>query len=162
MGKLLFIKNSRGGNGFLREGIVRQYNSFSRRFGGQQPSDSHQFVRVRNQDFTYLFNDQLTRLSVTKSQQDIALLKNEFSLLRNCHRFTEIPLKTALDALPAAATFKDSWSIPSLAGRFDHLKDFAGGLASPFPHTATVESDFSIGKWETDGVRTQIEQKCYI
>ena len=70
---------------------------------------------------------------------------------------TDIPLKTALDALPAAATFKDSWSIPSLAGRFDHLKDFAGGLASPFPHTATVESDFSIVKWETDGARTQME-----
>ena len=50
-----------------------------------------------------------------------------------------------------------SWSIPSLAGSFDHLKDFSGGLASPFPHTATVESDFSIVKWETDGARTQME-----
>ena len=99
----------------------------------------------------------MTRLSVTKSQQDIALLKNEFSLLRNCYRFTEIPLKTALDALPVAATFKDSWSIPSLAGRFDHLKDVAGGLASPFPHTATVESDFSIVKWDTDCSRPQME-----
>ena len=116
-----------------------------------------EFVRLRNQDFTYLLNAQMTRLSVTKSQQDIALLENEFSLLRNCYRFTEIPLKTALDALPAAATFKDSWSIPSLAGRFDHLKDFAGGLASPFPHTATVESDFSIVQWETDGARSQME-----
>ena len=90
----------------------------------------------------------MTRLSVTKSQQDIALLEKEFSLLRNCYRFTEIPLKTALDALPAAATFKDSWPIPSLAGRFDHLRESAGGLASPFPHTATVESDFSIVKWK--------------
>lgn len=33
------------------------------------------------------------------------------------------------------------------------LRDFAGGLASPFPHTATVESDFSIVQWETDGTR---------
>ena len=54
------------------------------------------------------------------------------------YRFTEIPLKTVLDALPAAATFEDSWSIPSLAVRFDHLKDFAGGLVSPFPHTAII------------------------
>ena len=36
--------------------------------------------------------------------------------------------------------------------RFDHLKDFAGGLARSFPHTATVESDFSI-----DGARGQLE-----
>ena len=99
----------------------------------------------------------MTRLSVTTSQQDIALLEIEFSLLRNCYRFTDIPLKAALGALPAAATFEDSWSIPSLAGRFDHLRDFTGGLASPFPHTATVESDFSIVKWETDGARTQME-----
>ena len=33
-----------------------------------------EFVRLRNQDFTYLLNDQMTRLSVTKSQQDIAYL----------------------------------------------------------------------------------------
>ena len=99
----------------------------------------------------------MTGLSVTKSQQDTALLENEFSLLRNCYKFTDIPLKTALDALPAEEPFKGSWSIPSLAGRFDYLKDFAGGLASPFPHTATVESDFLTVKWETDGARTQME-----
>ena len=116
-----------------------------------------EFVRLRNQDFTSLLNAQMTRLLITKNQPDIALLENEFALLRNCYRFTDIPLKTPLDALPAAATFKDSWSIPSLAGRLDHLKDFAGDLASLFPHTATVESDFSIVKWETDGARTQME-----
>ena len=116
-----------------------------------------EFVRLRNQDFTSLLNAKMTRLLITKNQQDIALLENEFALLRNCYRSTDIPLKTPLDALSAAATFKDSWSIPSLAGRLDHLKDFAGGLASLFPHTATVESDFSIVKWETDGARTQME-----
>ena len=67
----------------------------------------------------------------------------------------EVPGKLRLNtenALPEDATFKASWSIPSLAGRFDHLKDFAGGLARPFPHIATVESDFSI-----DGARGQLE-----
>jgi hypothetical protein len=28
--------------------------------------------------------------------------------------------------------------------------EFYGGLASPFPNTATVESDFSVLKWEKD------------
>ena len=37
------------------------------------------------------------------------------------------------------------------------MKVFAGGLASPFPHTAKVQSDFSIVQWETDGARGQLE-----
>ena len=53
--------------------------------------------------------------------------------------------------------FLASWSPPLLEGRFDRLKDLTGGLACPFPHTATVESDFSIIHWETDAARSQME-----
>jgi hypothetical protein len=35
-----------------------------------------------------------------------------------------------------------------LRGRFEELVDFAGGLATIFPRTATVESDFSVIGWE--------------
>jgi hypothetical protein len=34
--------------------------------------------------------------------------------------------------------------------------EFCGGLASPFPNTATVESDFSVLKWEKDLHRSNI------
>ena len=44
-----------------------------------------------------------------------------------------------------------SWLIPSLAARFDRLKDFAGGLDSPYLHTATAES-----QWKTDVARSQM------
>ena len=116
-----------------------------------------EFVKLRNQDFTNLLNTQRTRLSFSKSPHEIALLEDEFVLLRNCYRVTQVALKTAIDALPADATFLASWSLPLLDGRFDRLKDFAGGLASPFPTTATVESDFSIVQWETDAARSQME-----
>ena len=43
--------------------------------------------------------------------------------------------------------------IPSLAARFDRLEDFAGGLASPYLHTATAES-----QWKTDVARSQMER----
>ena len=37
--------------------------------------------------------------------------------------------------------------------RFKHLKLFCGGLATAFPGTSTVESDFSVVKWEKDDCR---------
>ena len=59
--------------------------------------------------------------------------------------------------MPADATFEASWPIPSLGTRLDNLMEFARGLACPLSHTATVESDFSIVMWETDGARNQLE-----
>jgi hypothetical protein len=34
--------------------------------------------------------------------------------------------------------------------------EFCGGLASPFPNTTTVESDFSVLKWENDPHQSNI------
>ena len=115
-----------------------------------------EFVKLRNQEFTILLSTQRTRLSFSKSAHEIALLEDEFLLLRNWYRVTEVALETAIDASPADAIFLASWLLP-LDGRFDRLKDFARGLASPFPHTATVESDFSIVQWKTDAARSPME-----
>jgi hypothetical protein len=43
----------------------------------------------------------------------------------------------------------DKLSIPS-----EELRQFCGGLATAFPHTTSVESDFSILKWEMDQSRS--------
>jgi hypothetical protein len=37
--------------------------------------------------------------------------------------------------------------------RFKYLERFCGGLATAFPGTSTVESDFSVVKWEKDDCR---------
>jgi hypothetical protein len=42
--------------------------------------------------------------------------------------------------------FDDVWCW--LGEKVTLLRDFAGGLATVFPSTATVESDFSLMKWE--------------
>jgi hypothetical protein len=39
---------------------------------------------------------------------------------------------------------------------FDILRDFCGGIATIFPNTATVESDFSILGWEKDAFRQSL------
>ena len=41
-------------------------------------------------------------------------------------------------------------------GRFKILRDFCGGIATVFPNTASVESDFSILGWEKDKFRLSI------
>jgi hypothetical protein len=47
------------------------------------------------------------------------------------------------------APFRESWKL--LEGRFEELVDFAGGLATIIPGTATVESDFSVIHWLGEG-----------
>lgn len=47
--------------------------------------------------------------------------------------------------------FNDSW-LPT-NDRFPKLLEFCGGLASAFPNTATVESDFSVIGWEKNDSR---------
>jgi hypothetical protein len=63
-------------------------------------------------------------------------------------------VKTALDKHDEKTFFNDAWD--SLKRRFAHLRQFCGGLATAFPNTASVESDFSIVRWEQDSSRTSL------
>ena len=48
--------------------------------------------------------------------------------------------------------FNDAWDV--MPHRFNALRAFCGGLATVFANTTSVESDFSILKWELDEFRT--------
>ena len=50
--------------------------------------------------------------------------------------------------------FKDSW--PYTGSHFPVLRYFCGGLATVFPDTTTVESDFSIVKYDNDDLRNSL------
>ena len=50
--------------------------------------------------------------------------------------------------------FTEGWMVTG--GRFKYLRTFCGELASAFPNTATVESDFSVLGWEKDVYRTSL------
>ena len=45
-------------------------------------------------------------------------------------------------------TFLQGWHF--VQNRFKYLERFCGGLATAFPGTSTVVSDFSVVKWEKD------------
>ena len=43
-----------------------------------------------------------------------------------------------------------------MQNQFNSLKLFCGGIATPFPGTLNVESNFSIVKWEKDGMQMNL------
>lgn len=67
---------------------------------------------------------------------------------------TETTLRDAVYECNDGVSFDDGWSI--VKGRFEALQCFAGGIATVFPGTSQVESDFSIVKAEKDDFRTAI------
>jgi hypothetical protein len=63
-------------------------------------------------------------------------------------------LRAAIDGHDSATSFDSAWDCAP--GRFAHLRAFCGGLATVFANTTSVESDFSILKWEMDEFRSSL------
>jgi hypothetical protein len=62
-------------------------------------------------------------------------------------------MRNVIDKHDVNTLFNDAWDcVP----RFKRLCAFCGGLATIFPNTTSVESDFSILKWELDAFRTAL------
>jgi hypothetical protein len=63
-------------------------------------------------------------------------------------------LRTAIAKHDAKTTFNEAWDVVPQQARVERLRAFVGGLATAFANTTSVESDFSILKWEMDDNRT--------
>jgi hypothetical protein len=75
----------------------------------------------------------------------------------------ESALSNTLKTHCATTGFEVAWQ--TLGTRFAKLRQFCGGLATVFPGTATVESDFSVLKWEHDEFRstlTELSLECIL
>jgi hypothetical protein len=57
-------------------------------------------------------------------------------------------LRVAIDWHTIETLFDGAWDCAP--GWFGHLRSFYGGLATVFANTTSVESNFSILKWEMD------------
>jgi hypothetical protein len=91
------------------------------------------------------------RISKLWSQEGIDQIEADHrDLLKLYHSDTII--RNAIDKHDHKTSFNDAWCLAP--GRFDHLRSFCGGLATVFANTTSVESDFSILKWEMDDNRT--------
>ena len=113
----------------------------------------HQLVKLRGREFADVVRLQFDRLSARWSPQHIEIIELDFQDLRSAYE-RESALKQALDQCDAKTTFEQGWGY--VQERFENLKRFCGGLATAFPGTSTVESDFSIVKWEKDDCRISL------
>ncbi|ETP11014.1 hypothetical protein F441_13440 [Phytophthora nicotianae CJ01A1] len=68
-------------------------------------------------------------------------------------------VRSALDKEDYNTSFNDGWDILEEAVKpktYSHLRQFCCGLATVFANTASVESDFSVLKWELNDRRTAL------
>jgi hypothetical protein len=130
--------------------IVAERDSLNIASHSLPPVVPHQLVKLRGLEFADVVLKQKDRLSARWSLQKIERIERDFEGLRGAYD-REPLLKQVLDKCNSTTSFDKGWSYVS--NRFDHLKEFCGGLASAFPGTSSVESDFSIVNWEKDDCR---------
>jgi len=65
-------------------------------------------------------------------------------------------LKDDIDSLSNSSSFKDGWSL--LGAQFSNLMEYCGVIATLFPGTSTIESNFSILRWEKDLIRKHLSK----
>ncbi len=90
-------------------------------------------------------------ISAFWSLNDVDQTEADHRNLLNLYASDQI-LRVAIDRLTIETSFDDAWDCA--LGRFGHLRSFCGGLATVFANMTSVESDFSILKWEMDENRT--------
>jgi len=113
----------------------------------------HELVKMSTGEFGKTIVDiHLQQLRHSWTEESIAEIEKKHRQLVIAYR-VELVLKSAIDAYASIdiKSFKTAWDI--VQGRFEILRDFCGGIATIFPNTASVESDFSILGWEMDDHR---------
>ena len=105
------------------------------------PVMPHELAKYSRADFCATVRKHILRLRAAKfTPHQIEQIEEEHGeLVRAYH--AEETLRLSLDACDATTSFKRGWGI--LGSRFPSLHAFAGGLATVFPGTSTVEADFS-------------------
>jgi len=110
-----------------------------------QPTLPNQIYKLNNGQFAALLKRQNKRIS----HNDLLIIEEEFNKFKEFVEHDNL-LSNLIKDENNFLTFYDSWNIEALKGKFKPLTTFLGGIASPFPTTATVESDFSRLRWEKD------------
>ncbi len=122
---------------------------------GMPPCFLHELLALKPRNVVKLVMKFHNRLSISLIQNSIDLIVDQHKKLLNAVS-KEPRLQTALARHCEQTDFSNAWKTPSIKDRFPELMEFCGGLASPFPNTTIVESDFSNLKWEKDLHRSNI------
>lgn len=113
----------------------------------------HQLVQELGRDFNTVVRKYRERLLGRWPTSKIELLEQEFQALHSA-RASEKAFRDTLSGCNEMTSFEDGWA--TTGGRFPVLREFCGGLATVFPGTATVESDFSMLKYIKNDFRSSL------
>lgn len=94
------------------------------------------------------------RLVAVFSPSGIEQICDDFRLFQRAFREETVFQEAVKASANPLGGFSEAWACTN--NRFPHLQKFCGGLASAFPNTATVESDFSVIGWEKNECRTSL------
>ena len=117
------------------------------------PSTPAQLQLMSNRDFSILLQQQRERLLHTWQSAEIDALEECFDDMKQLPA-QDARVKAIVESEKQLGSFAEAWA--PFDNRFEPLKRFFGGLATVFPGTATVESDFSLINWEKDDFRAQL------
>jgi hypothetical protein len=87
------------------------------------------------------------------SPQNINQIEADHCALLKAYN-TDNVLRAAIDSHSVVTTFNDTWGCA--LSQYEHLRTFCNGLAIVFANMTSVESDFSILKWEMDANHTTL------
>ncbi|KAH8940421.1 hypothetical protein BDL97_15G087400 [Sphagnum fallax] len=101
----------------------------------------HELVKLSTAEFIRKMRCYSYRLEQRYSSEHINTIADEYKQLLHAYRTDQL-------------AFKDGWSL--LGRPFSNLMEFCGVIATLFPGTSTIESDFSILRWEKDAFRKSL------
>ncbi|KAH6600444.1 hypothetical protein BASA50_002301 [Batrachochytrium salamandrivorans] len=119
------------------------------------PTHPSDLVKLRGRDIAMLIDLHKDRLDASWTPSEIDKIGLQFRALCTSYH-NDDAIKAAIDAHDQASAFDAAWAATALDGRFDYLARFIGGLTTPFPNTAPVESDFSILKFRKDAFKKSL------
>jgi hypothetical protein len=113
----------------------------------------HQLVRILPRDFCAFLQRHRERLDYTFSNEEIETIgRHHLALYDSYHRQPD--LKSSIDSFDDSAAYRDAWI--GLQNMYPLLERFVGVLATIFPGTSTVESDFLVVKYEKNKNRMSL------
>ncbi|KAH6588004.1 hypothetical protein BASA61_006153 [Batrachochytrium salamandrivorans] len=135
-------------NGFIQCCALRDSRNASSETPAP-PTHPSDLVKLKGRDIAMLVDLHKDRLDASWTPSEIDKIGLQFRALCTSYH-NDDAIKAAIDAHDQASAFDAAWAVTALDGRFDYLARFIGGLTTPFPNTAPVESDFSILKFRKD------------
>jgi hypothetical protein len=113
----------------------------------------HQLVRILPRDFWVYLQRHRERLDYSFRNKVIETIGRQHKALYDSyHRQPDV--KSSIDSFDDNAAYRDAWI--GLQDAYPLLERFVGGLATILPGTSTVESDFSVVKYEKNKNRMSL------